>query len=121
MMAAYCSMPRWSLKRPECDEIAATLYRVVSITAVAKHYRVSFTTARKCIRGCGLEPTLNDEQRKILLRNMMEEAPKLAKRTRIDRELETKLQDHGDRKLLARAIVDEFSFGYSYKKNGRRK
>lgn len=52
---------------------------------------------------------------------MIEEAPKIAKRTRIDIELETKLQDHGDRKLLARAIVDEFSFGYRYKKNGRRR
>jgi len=52
---------------------------------------------------------------------MIEEAPKLAKRARIDRELESTLHDHGDRKLLARAIVDEFSFGYRYKKNGRKK
>ena len=52
---------------------------------------------------------------------MIEEAPKIAKRKRIDQELEFNLRDHGDRKLLARAIVDEFSFGYRYKKNGRRR
>jgi hypothetical protein len=114
-------MPRPSLKRPKCTEIRDSLDRLVSITALAGHYEVSFTTARKWVRSCGLEAALKEEGRRIRLRKMIEEAPKIAKRSRIDRELEAHLRDQGDRKLLARAIVDEFSFGYYYKKNGRRK
>jgi len=52
---------------------------------------------------------------------MIEDGPKVAKRASIDRELESTLKDLGDRKLLARAIVDEFSFGYRLKRNGRKK
>jgi hypothetical protein len=113
-------MPRWSLKRPECLELGDALHRLVSITALARQYEVSFATARKWIRSCGLETILNSERRKTLLRTMIEEAPKIAKRRGIRRQLEVNLRDHGDRKLLARAIVDEFSFGYRYKKMGAR-
>jgi hypothetical protein len=114
-------MPRWWLKRPERSELEGVLNRVVSITALAEHYHVSFTTAKKWILACGLESALADEKRGARLRSMIEDAPKIARRASIDRDLETALRDLGDRKLLARAIVDEFSFGYRYKKNGRKK
>ena len=114
-------MPRRPLKRPERPELEQALNRVVSITALAEHYHVSFTTAKKWILACGLESALSDGRRGAALRRMIEEAPKIARRASIDRELETSLREIGDRKLLATAIVDEFSFGYRFKKNGRRR
>ena len=114
-------MPRWLLKKPGRRELEVALRTYVSITAVANYYKVSFTTARKWIRSSDLESVLQEEEMKTRLRVMIQDPPKIAKRARIDRELETSLRDLGDRKLLARAIVDEFSFGYRYKKNGRKK
>jgi hypothetical protein len=114
-------VPRPILRRPERGELQEVLRRVISITALAGYYGVSFTTARKWIFERGLEKSLSTEEHMVLLRRLVEEAPKAAKRIRINRELEIRLQDQGDRKLLARAIVDEFSIRYAYKKNGRRR
>lgn len=114
-------MSRWSLKRPERPELEEVLNRVVSVTALAAHYHISFTTAKKWILDSGLESALVDQGRMVALRRMIQDAPKTARRRAIDRGLETTLWDIGDRKLLARAIVDEFSFGYRFKKNGRKR
>ena len=114
-------MPRWTTKRPGRSELESVLNRVVSISALAEHYQVSFATAKKWILDYGLESALADELRGATLRKIIEDAPKIARRASIDRDLETALRDLGDRKLLARAIVDEFSFGYRHKKNGRKK
>lgn len=116
---ALRSVPR-SLERPGCPELRETLSRQISVTAVAKHYSISFTTAKNWLLACGLQDVLDDQSHKAAIRNLEEERPKLARRAAIERELETLLQDVGDRKLLARAIVDEFSMGYRTKKNGRR-
>jgi len=120
-LASNVVLPRWLLKKPERRELEVALRTYVSITAVADYYKVSFTTARKWVRSFNLEGVMQEEEMKTRLNAMIEEPPKIAKRARIDRELESSLRDIGDRKPLARAIVDEFSFGYRYKKNGRRR
>ena len=109
-------MPRWSLRRPECDELSDVLERLGSITAVSRHYKVTFTTARKWILACGLESVLSDKGHQARLRQMVEAAPKKARRERIDKELDRSLGDIGDRKLMARAIVDEFTMRYIFKR-----
>jgi hypothetical protein len=109
-------MPRWSLKRPERPEFEEVLSRVVSITALAQYYRVPFTTAKKWIGEFGLEPAVKSKDHLIRLSQITEEATKRARKARIDGELNETLGDIGDRKLLARAIVDEFSMRYIFKK-----
>jgi hypothetical protein len=47
---------------------------------------------------------------------MTEAAPKRARRERIAKDLDNLLGDIGDRKLMARAIVDEFTMRYIFKR-----
>ena len=109
-------MPRWSLRRPDCTEIAETLGQVVSITALARHYGITFTTARKWIRTCGLEDSTKSQKNLAKLKELTTEGPRAARRARIDKDLDFTLGDIGDRKLLARAIVDEFAMRYVSKR-----
>ncbi len=108
-------------ERPECHKLESTIKEVVSISALAKHYGVSFSTARKWLLECGLKPLLSSPEHLQALKEIISKAPITAIRRRIDQDLEHRLADEGDRKLLARAIVDEFTLMYTYKKNGRRK
>ena len=83
---------------------------------MARFYGVTFTTAKKWIGKCGVEDLLKSEDHVTRLKQIAEEAPKRARRARVDGELDEILGDIGDRKLLARAIVDEFSMRYVFKK-----
>jgi hypothetical protein len=47
---------------------------------------------------------------------MAEAAPKRARREKIDKNLDNSPGDIGDRKLMARAIVDEFTMRYIFKR-----
>ncbi len=101
---------------PDCTAVREAFEKLGSITAVAGSFGVTFTTAKKWIRRCGLEEALNSEDHRMRLKQLESEAPTRARRSRVDRELEENLADVGDRKLLARAIVDEFSMRYVFKK-----
>ena len=109
-------MPRWAIERPEKAEFEDNLNRLVSISAVARHYHITFTTAKKWIKYYGLGPLLSGEAHTRALRRLEEEGPKAARRIRIDSELDRTLGEIGDRKPLARAIVDEFSMRYIFKR-----
>ena len=108
-------MPRHS-SCPDCASVDEVLKRVGSISALAGYYGISFTTAKRWIQRCGLEELLQGKDHLARLRRLTSEAPTLARRARIDGELESILGDTGDRKLLARAIVDEFMMRYVFKK-----
>ena len=108
-------MPR-RVPRPATSAIEDTLQRVGSISALAKHYRVSFTTARKWIHQCGLADSLSEPSHVARLKQIVEDSCKRGRRKRVDADLQRILSDIGDRKLLARAIVDEFSMRYIFKR-----
>jgi hypothetical protein len=108
-------MPR-RIPRPANSDIVETLRRVGSITASAKHYGVTFTTARKWIHECGLADSLNEPSHIARLKEIMQDSSRRGRRKRVDSDLDGKLADIGDRKLLARAIVDEFNMRYVHKK-----
>jgi hypothetical protein len=102
---------------PSDEELKDKLTRLVSVTALAKSYGVSYTTARKWVRARGFQSVLNSPDHVRLLKGLISEAPVEAARRRIDLELANRLDESGDRKLLARAIVDEFSMRYMFKKS----
>jgi len=89
----------------------------VSISAVARSYEVSFATARKWFRGAGFQSWLDSPEHRRLLQSFVSKRPVEAARRRIDLELANRLVETGDRKLLARAIVDEFSMRYMFRKS----
>ena len=108
-------MPR-RVPRPANSDLEETLQRVGSITALAKHYRVHFTTAKKWIHGCGLADSLREPGHITRLKRIIEDSSRSGRRKRVDAALDVTLADVGDRKLLARAIVDEFNMRYVFKK-----
>src|SRR3981081_3775004 len=108
-------MPR-RIPCPNKSSIEETLNRVGSISALAGYYGVTFTTAKKWILKSGLQGFLDSEDHLARLRRLESDAPTIARRARIDGDLERLLGDIGDRKLLARAIVDEFNMRYMFKK-----
>jgi hypothetical protein len=87
------------------------------MSGLARTYGISFATARKWVRIRGLHPLLDTPAHAKLLRDLISKAPVEASRRRIDLELGRRLADFGDRKLLARAIVDEFSMRYIFKRS----
>jgi len=89
---------------------------VGSISALAGYYGVSFITANRWIRKRELQSLLETTEHLSRLKRMESDAPTIARRSRIDGELERILADVGDRKLLARAIVDEFYMRYIFKR-----
>jgi hypothetical protein len=101
---------------PDPASVERVLNRVGSITALAGYYGVTFTTARRWIHRCGLTDSLRTEEHLGRLRKLESDAPTVARRARIDGDLERTLADVGDRKLLARAIVDEFNMRYVHKR-----
>ncbi len=65
----------------------------------------------------GRESDLGSPERLELIRDLVSRAPVEASWRSIDQEFDRKLGDIGDRKLLARAIVDEFSMRYTFKRS----
>jgi transposase-like protein len=110
-------MPRKVRSPPSTLELKETLDRVVSVSTLARHYGVSFTTARKWLRTNGFQGVLDSPEYHRLRQDLISRAPIRATRRRIDLELNNRLEEIGDRKLLARAIVDEFSMRYMFKKS----
>ncbi len=108
-------MPR-RIPRPSKSSIKETLERVGSITSLAKHYGVSFATARKWIREYELAGALGEAAHIARLKQIVEESSRRGRRKRVDADLDIRLRDIGDRKLLARAIVDEFNMRYNFKR-----
>jgi hypothetical protein len=104
------------IKPPNPTELATALNEVLSICGVARRYCVSQGTATKWLHNCGLDPVLNSPEHRRILKKRMEESAKNGTRKRIDRDLERRLTDEGDRKLVARAIVDESYLQYGHKK-----
>jgi hypothetical protein len=97
--------------------LKGTLEKVLSIHRVASHYGVAVGTARRWLRDANLDAVLVSPEHKAALQRFVSERPTLARRRKIDAELEDRLASEGDRKLLARAIVDEFYIHFIMKKS----
>jgi hypothetical protein len=72
---------------------------------------------KRWLKEVGLESMLDSPEHKVALKRLVSSGPTVARRSLIDAELETRLSDLGDRKLLAMAIVDEFYAYYMFKKS----
>jgi transposase-like protein len=101
---------------PDCSAVSEALQKFGSVTALAKHFGISFTTARKWIQKCGLADSLDEPSHIARLKQIIEDSSKRGRRKKVDADLGVKLADIRDRKLLARAIVDEFNIRYVHKK-----
>jgi hypothetical protein len=108
-------MPR-RVQRPDCDAVREAFQSLGSITALAKRYGVGFTTAKKWIQECGLGDSLKETSHLARLKSIVEDSSRRGRRKKVDAALDVTLQDVGDRKLLARAIVDEFNMRYVFKR-----
>ena len=108
-------MPR-QVHRPDCDAVREAFHKFGSISAVGRNFGVHFSTAKKWIQECGLANSLNDPSHVARLKQIIEDSSRRGRRKRVDADLDVKLADMGDRKLLARAIVDEFNIRYVHKK-----
>jgi len=105
---------------PPPEELRKSLGEEVSLTALASRLGVSFSTAKKWVSSASLD-SLHSPERLERLKLLIQTAPLEAKRRRIDRDLEVRLSDEGDKKLLARAVVDEFNLRYTQGRSGRRR
>jgi transposase-like protein len=105
-----------TLEVPGREELREVLLRETSISGLARHYGVTFTTARKWLRARGFQPLLESSEYEKSIKRLITKATSEASHRRIDLELAGRLADPGDRKLLARSIVDEFSMRYTFKK-----
>src|SRR5579872_6376721 len=108
-------MPR-PAANPDCAAVHEAFQKFGSISAVARHFGITFTTAKKWIQKCGLGDSLKDPNHLARLNRIIQDASRRGRWKLVDADLDVKLADIGDRKLLARAIVDEFNMRYVHKK-----
>ncbi len=106
---------------PSPQELTKVVQQEISLTGIASRYGVSFTTAKRWVKRAGILDALSSPEKKDKRKQLVQRAPLKAKRLKIDQDLTHRLRDAGDRKLLARAIVDEFNLRYTFGRSGHRK